>query len=130
MTTFKPENYNSLSPYFIINGAQKLIDLLTHVFRAEEVRRYDTEDGKIMHAEVRIDDSIVMISDSSEQYPPNQLLVHLYVPDVDDAFRKAVEYGCEALEKPKSREGDPDRRGMFKDFGGNVWAIGTQKDMS
>ncbi len=123
---FKPTNYNSVSPYFIVNGAQKLIDMLRQVFNATEKRRYDGPDGTIMHVEVQVDDSIIMIGDSSEQYPPNQLLIHVYVPNVDDTFRTAINYGCESVEEPKQREGDPDRRGSFKDFAGNIWSIGTQ----
>ncbi|CAN5595335.1 VOC family protein [soil metagenome] len=123
---FKPEGYNSVSPYFVVNGAQKLIDLLKEIFDAKVLRKYDLPDGTIMHAEVRVDDSVIMMGDSSEQYPPNSLLVHVYVSDVDSIFEKAIAAGCEPLEQPKEREGDPDRRGMFKDFSGNIWSIGTQ----
>ena len=123
---FKPSGYNSVSPYFIVDGAQKLIDMLARIFNAKEVRRYDTPNGTIMHAEVQIDDSIVMIADSSEQYPANKLLLHVYVRDVDDVFNQAISTGCEPVELPVQKEGDPDRRGSFKDFAGNVWAIGTQ----
>ncbi|GJM27954.1 MAG: glyoxalase [Cyclobacteriaceae bacterium] len=124
--TFKPIGYNSVSPYFVVDGAKKLIDLLVKIFDAEELRKYDMPDGTIMHAEIKIDDSVLMFGDSSDKFPPNQLLTHIYVPDVDNVFQKAIEAGCEPLEKPKEREGDPDRRGSFRDFAGNVWSIGTQ----
>ncbi len=123
---FKPTGYNSVSPYFIVNGAQKLIDLLKVVFNANVTRRYDRPDGTIMHAEVQIDDSILMLGDSSDQFPPVALVMHVYVPDVDNIFEKAVKAGCEILERPKEREGDPDRRATFKDFAGNMWSVGTQ----
>jgi uncharacterized glyoxalase superfamily protein PhnB len=123
---FKPSNYNSVSPYFIVDGAQKLIDILSQVFNAKELRRYDLPDGTIMHVEVQIDDSIIMIADSSDQYPSNKFLMHVYVPSVDDTFRKAIGIGCESVEQPNQKEGDPDRRGSFKDFAGNIWSIGTQ----
>lgn len=123
---FKPEGYNSVSPYFVVDGADKLISLLQQVFDAKPLRRYEMPDGTVMHAEVMIDDSVIMLGNSSEQYPPNQQLVHIYVPDVDETFRRAIEAGCEAVEEPKTREGDPDKRGSFKDFGGNMWTIGTQ----
>lgn len=128
MATFKPAGYNSVSPYFIVNGAQKLIDILKKIFDVHELRRYDMPDGTIMHAEVKLDDSVIMIADSNEQYPPNQLLVHIYVADALATYNKALANGCEGIEKPARREGDPDMRGMFKDFQGNVWAIGTQMD--
>ena len=123
---FKPNGYNSVSPYFIINGAQRLIDLLKQVFDAKELRRYDNSDGTIMHVELQIDDSVVMLGDASEQYPPQPMVLHVYVPDVDEAYNRAIAAGCEPVEPPKQREGDPDRRATFKDFGGNFWSVGTQ----
>lgn len=123
---FKPKNYNSVSPYFIVNGAQKFIDLMTEIFGAKEFRRYDMSDGTIMHAEIQIDDSVIMLGDSSDKFPPVQLVMHVYVPNVDEIFNKAIQAGCEVIEKPKEREGDPDRRATFKDFAGNMWSVGTQ----
>lgn len=123
---FKPHGYNSASPYFIVEGAQKFIDFLVEVFDAKELRRYDMSDGSIMHAEILIDDSVIMLGDSSEKFPPVQSVMHVYVPNVDDTFNKAVLAGCEVIEEPKERESDPDRRATFKDFAGNMWSIGTQ----
>lgn len=123
---FKPTGYNSVSPYFIVDGAQKLIDLLKVIFDAKELRRYDRPDGKIMHAEVQIDDSVVMLSDSSDTYPSITLVMHVYVPNVDETFEKAIKAGCEIIERPKDPENDPDKRGTFKDFAGNMWSVGTQ----
>jgi len=124
---FKPEEYNSVSPYFIVNGAQQLADLLKVIFNAVEKRRFDKPDGSIMHMEMQVDDSIIMMGDASEQFPANTLLMHVYVPDVEKTFKKAIQAGCESLEEPKLREGDPDCRGTFKDFAGNMWSIGTQQ---
>lgn len=123
---FKPNGYNSVSPYYVVDGAKKLIDLLVKIFDAQQLRNYETPEGKIMHAELKIDDSVLMFGDSSDKFPPNKLLTHVYVPDVDGIFKKAIDLGCEPLEKPKERENDPDRRGSFKDFAGNVWSIGMQ----
>jgi uncharacterized glyoxalase superfamily protein PhnB len=124
---FKPAEYNSVSPYFIVNGAQKFADLLKVIFNAVEKRRFDKPDGSVMHMEMQIDDSIIMMGDASEQWPANTLIMHVYVPDVEETFNKAIQAGCESIEAPKSREGDPDIRGTFKDFAGNMWSIGTQQ---
>ena len=124
---FKPIGYNSVSPYFIVSGGQKFIDLMKEIFNAKELRRYDMPDGSIMHAEIQIDDSVIMIGDSSEKFPPVQIVMHVYVPNVDETFRKAVDAGCEIVEQPTEREGDPDKRGTFKDFAGNMWSVGTQQ---
>ena len=123
---FKPTDYNSVSPYFVVNGAQKLIDLLKIIFNATELRRYDMPDGTIMHAGIKIDDSVIMLGDSSEKYPPVPIVIHVYVPDVDNTFEKAMGAGCEMIERPKQQENDPDRRATFKDFAGNMWSVGTQ----
>ena len=123
---FKPDGYNSVSPYFVVDGAQKMIDMLKQIFSVTELRRYDMPDGSIMHAELRIDDSVIMIGESSDQFPPNNHLIHVYFPNVDEIFAKALAVGCEALEKPRERDGDPDRRGSFKDFAGNTWSVATQ----
>lgn len=123
---FKPAGYNSASPYFIVNGAQKLIDLLTELFQARALRRYDTPDGTIMHAEVMLDDSVIMLGEASGKFPAITLVMHVYVPDVDKTFDKAISLGCISIEPPQTREGDPDRRGTFKDFAGNMWSIGAQ----
>ena len=77
---FKPTYYNSVSPYFIVNGAQKFIELLTEIFDAKELRRYDTPDGTIMHTEIQIDDCVIMLGDSSDKFPPVPLVMHVYVP--------------------------------------------------
>lgn len=53
-------------------------------------------------------------------------MIHLYVPDVDDTFRKALELNCEPIQKPKTHEDDEDKRGAFKDFAGNRWWIAMQ----
>ncbi len=123
---FKPTGYNSVSPYFVVNGAKKMVDLLKELFSAKEKRRYNMPDGTIMHVEVQIDDSIIMIGDASEQFPANTHLMHVYVPDADEIFNSALDLGCESVEPPKVKEGDPDKRGTFIDFAGNVWSVATQ----
>lgn len=123
---FKPRGYNSLSPYFIVNGGQRFIDLMTTVFGARELRRYDRPNGAVMHAELQLDDSVLMLSDATEKYPAQPLVLHMYVPDVDQTFEKAVQAGCEVIEPPRTSEQDPDRRATFRDFAGNLWSVGTQ----
>jgi PhnB protein len=123
---YKPSGYNSVSPYLVVNGAQDMIDLLVNLFNAKHLRSYDIPDGSIMHAELQIDDSVIMIGDASEHFPPASHLLHVYVPDVDEVFENAIRLGCTSLEKPSKKEGDPDKRGSFKDFAGNIWSVATQ----
>lgn len=123
---YKPEGYNSVSPYIIIDGAQKLIDYLKNAFGAEELRKYNIPNGKIVHSEIKFDDSVIMISDSNDQYPPMPIVLHLYVPDATAAYKKAVEAGFEPMQEPIQKN-DPDMRGTVKDFQGNIWTIATQQ---
>ncbi|MEO7174587.1 MAG: VOC family protein [Saprospiraceae bacterium] len=125
-TTFKPEGYNSMSPYIIAHDAQKLVDLLVLAFDAKELRRYGLPDGKIMHTELQIDDSILMIADSTDKWPPNVSILHVYLPDVDSTFAKAIEAGFTLVEAPVVKPGEPDKRGTFMDYCGNMWSISTQ----
>ncbi|MEZ4690283.1 MAG: VOC family protein [Ignavibacteria bacterium] len=124
---FKPEGYNSVSPYFIVNGAQKFIDLMKQIFNVKDLRKYEMPDGTIIHAEIQIEDSVIMIGDSSERFPPNTHLIHVYVEDVDETFRKALASGCTSDDPPIVKEGEPDKRGTFKDFAGNYWSVSTQQ---
>lgn len=126
MSTFKPEGYNSLSPYFIVDDAEKFIVFLINVFGGTELRNFTREDGSIMHAEVRIDDSVLMLSSATQQYPAYTMILHLYHSDCAAVYKKALEYGCTGYEAPVKKEGDPDMRGTFTDTWGNMWSIGTQ----
>jgi PhnB protein len=126
--SFKPQNYNSLSPYLIVDDAQRLIDLLNIVFNASELRRFNRENGKIAHAELKLDDSVIMISNSTELYLANKTMLHMYVPDVYKTFDLAIQNGCEIIDKPINKNGDPDTRGSFYDFAGNYWSVSTQSE--
>lgn len=125
-TIFKPGGYNSLSPYLIVDKAQNLVHLLKVVFDATELRRFDHENGTIAHIELRLDDTVIMISNSTENYPANKTMLHIYVPDVFRTFNLAIDNGCEIIERPTNKVGDPDTRGAFMDFAGNYWAVSTQ----
>lgn len=123
---FKPAGYPSLSPYLMVQGAQRTIDFLKQAFGATELRRFDGPDGTIMHVELRIDDGIVMLSDGGEKFPPFPAWVHLYVADVDLVYRRALAAGGVSVQEPKQQAGDPDRRGGVTDPGGTTWWISTQ----
>ena len=79
-----------------------------------------------MHAEVQIDDTVVMITDGGSDNPAFPVWLHVYVPDVDAAYQGALDAGGVPVDEPKQREGDPDRRAGVKDPAGNTWWIATQ----
>lgn len=126
---WKPAGYISVSPYLIVSGAQRVIDFLKRGFDAVELRRFDLPDGTIMHAEVRIDDSVVMIGEAGGEWPPQPASLHVYVSDVDAVFQRALDAGGVAVRSPTQKGGDDtDRRGGVKDPGGNTWWISTQME--
>lgn len=124
---YKPTNYNSVSPYLIVQGAAATIEFLKAVFGAEELRNYPGEDGRIMHAEVRIDDSVIMLADAAPAWPSQPSHVHIYVPDVDATYQKALAAGATSVQEPVKKD-DADKRGGVKDAGGTTWWIGTQME--
>lgn len=123
--SYKPDNYTTVSPYLIVDGASGTIDFLKRVFGAVELRRFPSDDGKLMHAEVRIDDTVVMIADGVEGWPPIPSHVHVYVSDVDATYRSALEAGATSVQEPVKKE-DEDKRGGVKDAGGTTWWIATR----
>jgi len=123
---WKPPSYSTVSPYLVVAGAQKVIDFAKAVFGATELRRYDMPDGSIMHAEIRIDDTVIMVGDGGPEFPSFSSLLHIYVEDVDRVYERALKAGATPVEAPRARDGDPDKRGSVKDPCGNTWAIATQ----
>lgn len=125
-TQYKPDGYASVSVYIMADGAQRVIDFLTASLQASPLRRFESEDGSILHAEVQIDDTVVMISEAGGNYPAFPVWLHVYVPDVDQTYQKMLAAGGHSVQAPAQREGDPDRRGGVQDPAGNTWWISTQ----
>lgn len=123
--SYKPDHYNTVSPYLIVNGANATIDFLKRVFGAVELRRFPDAAGKVMHAEVRIEDTIVMLADGSDGWPSIPSYVHIYVKDVDATYKHALEAGATSVQEPVKKE-DEDKRGGVKDSGGTTWWIATK----
>lgn len=124
-STYKPTNYTSVSPYLVVNGAQATIDFLKGVFYAEELRTFPSDQGGLMHAEVRVDDTVVMLADSAEGWPPTPAFVHIYVRDVDATYQRALDAGAASVQEPTKKD-DEDKRGGVKDAGGTTWWIATK----
>ena len=120
-----PEGYHTLTPYLVVDGAEKVIRFMKEAFGAQPVfEPMMRPDGKVMHAEYRIGDSVVMISDSSERAQATSAMLHLYVPNVDAAYQKALKAGATSLTEPADMFYG-DRSGGVKDAAGNRWHIGT-----
>lgn len=122
---YKPEQYTSVAPYLVVDGAQATVDFLRAVFNAEPLRMIPGDDGKLRHSEVRIDDTVVMLADALEGWPAVASHVHVYVDDVDAVFARALAHGASAVQEPVQKD-DEDKRGGFRDPGGTTWWVGQQ----
>lgn len=122
---YKPSNYTTVSPYLIVAGASRTIDFLVAVFDAVEIRRFGDDAGNIMHAEVRIDDTVLMLADGADGWPPLAAHVHVYVTDVDATYQRALAAGATSVQAPVKKE-DADKRGGVQDAGGTTWWMATK----
>jgi PhnB protein len=114
-----------VEPYLPVEGAGRLIDFLQRAFAAEETSRHTRPDGTVVHAEVRIGDSLIGIGDSVELKPAPTAL-HFYVPDADAIYARALRAGATSMQEPADQHYG-DREAGVKDPFGNHWYIGTHK---
>ena len=130
-----PAGYHNVTPYLIVRNAAAAIDFYKKAFNAVELMRFPGPGGKIMHAEVKIGDSAVMLADEmpDEGYVGPQTLggvgvsMMLYVEDVDKQFAQAVSAGATA-KRPVADQFYGDRLGTLVDPFGHVWSIATHKE--
>lgn len=126
MADWKPSAYPSLSPYLICNDPEAAIAFMQAAFGGVLLRRFDRPDGSLMHAEVRIDDSVVMIGGGTPEYRGAQVHIHLYVRDAQAVFDRAVATGATEVQAPMRKRPDDDLRGGVQDRSGTTWWIATQ----
>ncbi|PYM24527.1 MAG: glyoxalase [Candidatus Rokuibacteriota bacterium] len=128
-----PAGYHTVTPYLTVNDGAGALEFYKRAFGAREAERMPGPGGKLMHAELRIGDSVVMLSDEfpgmSTCKAPKSLggttgSIFLYLADVDPAFRKAVEAGCKVL-MPLTNMFWGDRFGKLEDPFGNQWTMAT-----
>ncbi|MBS2968437.1 VOC family protein [Metabacillus sp. KIGAM252] len=123
---WKPEGYSSVSPYLIVSNAQAVIEFAEKVLNGTAHRRKNRQDGSIMHVELKIDDSVVMLGEATENWSGAQNHLHVYVPDVHATYNLAVEAGYESVQEPEIHGDEPDKRAGILDPCGNTWWIATQ----
>lgn len=120
------EGFHTITPYILVGGAAKFIDFLKEAFGAEEKGRVPVPGGKIMHAEVKVGDSMIELSDGNEQYAPTPIALHYYVDDADATYARAVKAGAISTHAPVDQPYG-DREAGIKDPFGNSWFIATPK---
>lgn len=118
------EGFRSITPYVFAAGADRLIDFLKQAFDAEEIVRKDRPDGAVMHAELRVGDSMLMVGEGGGEFGPMPCSIYLYVPDCDRTFRQALQAGgvsvFDVMTLPSG-----ERYGGIKDPCGNIWWVAT-----
>ena len=119
-----PDGYHSVTPHLINEDASRVIEFIKRAFGAQEITRLAGPDGRVMHAELRIGDSMVMIGEASDEWKAMPSSVALYVEDVDTTFRRALEAGAVSLREPMDQFYG-DRSSGVKDLAGNHWWIAT-----
>lgn len=120
-----PKGFQSVTPYFIVDDGEKFLNFLLEAFDADIIERHKDENGRLQHSAAKIFDSMIEASQGSEKYPPIPLAIHLYVPDCDAVYAKALAAGGESIfEVADMPYGE--RSGGVKDTCGNQWYIATQ----
>jgi PhnB protein len=117
-----PEGHHTITPGMVVAGAGKLITFLERAYGGQVVERYESPDGHVTHAEVKIGDSVVMMGDPLDGFPPMPCMLSLYVDDVDGTYQRALAAGAESLTTPENTFYGH-RSARVRDPVGNVWAI-------
>jgi uncharacterized glyoxalase superfamily protein PhnB len=136
MTNWKPNGWTgTVSPYLIVKDANKAIEFYKKAFGAEEKDRMSGPDGKVMHAELRIGETVLMLADefpeqqcySPAHFKGTPVMLFMYVPDVDKAFEKATTAGA-TVQMPVTDMFWGDRYGQVVDPFGHKWSLATHKE--
>jgi len=130
-----PPGYHTVTPYLTVNDGAGALEFYTRAFGAREMMRMPAPNGKIGHAEIRIGDSFIMLSDElpgTSTKAPTSLggttgSLMVYLPNVDAAFKKAIDAGCKSLMAPADMFWG-DRFGKLEDPYGNQWGLLTHKE--
>jgi PhnB protein len=120
-----PQGYHTVTPYLLVNGVAELVEFLERAFDAEVTLRLDRPDGTIMHVEVSIGDSIVMLGEPMGEFGPMPTSIYLYVEDCDAIYQRAVEAGATSVMEPTDMHHAGERYGGVKDPSGNLWWVAT-----
>ncbi len=116
--------YQSVVPYLIVTDANELIEFLKHALGGTERMRSSGSNGAIMHAEVQIGDSVIMVADALDETRVRTAMLHLYVADVDADYNRLLNAGGESIRKPAD-QAYGDRTAATKDRWGNEWWLAT-----
>jgi PhnB protein len=119
------EGFHTITQYLIVPDAGRTIDFVKNVFGAEERFRVQRPGGTaVMHAEVRLGDSMIELADANEQFPAAPAAMHVFVDNVDSVYAKALAAGAQAIRPPEDQEYGERGASLVDEFG-NHWYIAT-----
>lgn len=121
-----PDGYHTLTPILTVGGAASVIDFVKRAFGAEEIDCYAGPGNTVMHAEIKIGDSTLMLADAGGE-APRPASLYLYVDDVDATYERALVAGALSLAEPADQFYGS-RVARIEDSAGNRWAIATHKE--
>jgi PhnB protein len=124
-----PDGYHSVTPYLMIKGADKFITFMAAVFGAKVTEQLMQADGKPGHTELRVGDSLIMLSEVKADRPPTPIMLHIYVDDVDAAFERAVNAGGKVVAAPTNQFYGDRSGGVIEPSGNTIWIATHIEDM-
>ncbi len=119
-----PEGHHTICPYIVTSDVASLIEFTKRAFGATELHVSKRDDGSVMHAEIKIGDSIIMMGQAPDETKKFPAMLHIYMPDVDTVYRRAIEAGAKSIREPADQFYG-DRSGGVDDKFGNQWWIST-----
>lgn len=122
-----PEGFQSVTPYFIVPDGPAFMAFLKQVFGAQERFVSKAPDGSIMHAQMLLDGSVIEFGQGNHQWPAMRLNMHVYVPDTDATYHRALDAGAKSVREPKD-EFYGDRTAGIEDPAGNIWWVATHME--
>jgi uncharacterized glyoxalase superfamily protein PhnB len=128
----KPDGYHTVTPYLIVTGATQLVEFLKQAFGATERGLMGPPGGPIMHGEVQIGDSVIMLSDGggTAESQPTRSMIHLYVDDVDAMYKSSLAAGAKSLREPEDQFYGDRSAGVVDAFGNQWWLATHVEDVS
>ncbi len=120
-----PEGFHSITPYLLVEGVDELVGFLQRGFDAEARQRLERPDGSVMHVELRIGDSMLMLGEPMGEFGPMPSSIYLYVEDCDSVYRRALEAGGTSVMEVTHMYHAGERYGGVQDPSGNIWWIAT-----
>lgn len=119
------DGFHTITPYLMVGGVRRLVEFVERVFDARVSERLERGDGTIMHVEVRIGDSMVMMGEPKADFGPMPASIYVYSEDCDATFRRAIEAGGSSVMDPTDMPHAGERYGGVRDPSGNIWWIAT-----